>query len=87
MIIYSLEVYILLFYVFLQKNKHLENFCEVKQITCIKGPVGPICNHQFPGKLSKHKAWVTAILGHVQSKHTPRFYNTFATSKDRTWER
>ena len=53
MTIYSLEVYILLFHVFLQMNTYVDNFCEVKKVTCIKGPVDLIYKHYFTRKFSK----------------------------------
>lgn len=56
-------------------NKHLENFCWVKQIAYLKGPVDLICSHHFSGKLRKLHKWETEILSHVSSEHTPEFYN------------
>ena len=40
MTIYSLEVYILLFHVFLQMNTYVDNFCEVKKNYMHQGSCG-----------------------------------------------
>lgn len=48
-----------------------------------KGPVSVMCDHHLPGKLREPQSVRTTTLGHVESEHTPGFYDTFATSKKR----